>query len=368
MKLKPWLALATALSTGLLALNTFSEDPPAAADPSSAVTNTPAPLPDKPKKKAAPRKNAPANKAVAPSHAAPSAPIIAPGPAVVIVKNVNVRGQAAINSEIVTRLKQGDLVTVLEEVTLKKPKTDEPAKWAKIALPTNAFVWVSGLFIDPAARTVKVNKLRLRSGPGENYSTLGMIKKDIPIKEIETKGDWIRIEAPPEAYAFVAAHLITNAPAAPMIAAAAPPPPVPTAIETPVTSTPPPIAPAEPVAPPTTPAPSEPPPEAKALELKPLPAVPPPPPGILPPAPEEPPPKRIVTREGYMRNTVSIQAPSYWKLESLDTKKAINYIYSTNIVLHDFFGKRVIVTGEEELDERWPNTPVITVDTIKTVP
>jgi hypothetical protein len=37
-------------------------------------------------------------------------------------------------------------------------------------------------------------------------------------------------------------------------------------------------------------------------------------------------------------------------------------------VLHDFFGKRVIVTGEEELDERWPNTPVITVDTIKTVP
>ena len=30
--------------------------------------------------------------------------------------------------------------------------------------------------------------------------------------------------------------------------------------------------------------------------------------------------------------------------------------------------QRVIVTGEEVLDERWPNTPVIHIDSIQTVP
>jgi hypothetical protein len=33
-----------------------------------------------------------------------------------------------------------------------------------------------------------------------------------------------------------------------------------------------------------------------------------------------------------------------------------------------FWGKRVMVSGEEELDERWPSTPVITVDKLETVP
>lgn len=30
--------------------------------------------------------------------------------------------------------------------------------------------------------------------------------------------------------------------------------------------------------------------------------------------------------------------------------------------------QRVIVTGEEILDERWPNTPVINIDSIEAVP
>ena len=58
------------------------------------------------------------------------------------------RGQAGINSEIVTHLKQGETVLVLEEITLKHPKTDEPAKWARIALPPDTHVWVSSAFLD----------------------------------------------------------------------------------------------------------------------------------------------------------------------------------------------------------------------------
>ena len=80
--------------------------------------------------------------------------------------------------------------------------------------------------------------------------------------------------------------------------------------------------------------------------------------------------KRVVSREGIVRRSVSIQAPTYFVLESLDTGKTINYLHSssTNILLKSLAGKRILVTGEEALDERWSNTPVITVETLQTVP
>ena len=77
--------------------------------------------------------------------------------------------------------------------------------------------------------------------------------------------------------------------------------------------------------------------------------------------------KRIVTREGYVRRSVSIQAPTYFVLENLSNGKTINYLFSTNLVLKDLQNKRVMVTGEEVLDERWPNIPVISIDKLETV-
>ena len=84
--------------------------------------------------------------------------------------------------------------------------------------------------------------------------------------------------------------------------------------------------------------------------------------------PEEEDVKRIVTREGFIKRSVSIQAPTYFALENLSNGKTINYLFSTNLVLKDLEGKRVVVTGEEMLDERWPTVPVITIDKLETVP
>jgi hypothetical protein len=298
-------------------------------------------------------------------------------------KNVNVRGQANINSEIVTHLKRGELVTVLDEITLKSAKPDEPAKWAKIALPVGTPVWVSAHFVDNNTKTVTANRLRLRSGPGENYSTLGMIEKGTVLKELETKGDWIKIEAGTGAYAFVAAHLLSKNPGdlAPALARANPPSAptsTPTAPPSPVTA---------PNAPPPTVVVNQPPPAIVATDTTPAPpspAVPPQaatapsivitPPAIATapaaPALDEPLPKRIVTREGTVRGSASIQAPSYYVLKSLDNNRTINYLHSptTNIVLKEYQYQRVLVTGEELLDERWPHTPVIDIETIQTVP
>jgi hypothetical protein len=87
------------------------------------------------------------------------------------------------------------------------------------------------------------------------------------------------------------------------------------------------------------------------------------------PAPPEtpPPPKRVVTREGIVRYTLNIQAPAAYVLEALDTGKTINYLLTTSpeVSLKPLKGKRVLVTGEEALDRRWPNTPVLTLETIR---
>jgi hypothetical protein len=81
---------------------------------------------------------------------------------------------------------------------------------------------------------------------------------------------------------------------------------------------------------------------------------------------EEPPPKRIVQREGFVRGTTSIQAPTRFELVSVDTHRTINYLYTTSpeLDLSRYKGLRIIVTGEEGLDERWLNTPVITIERI----
>ena len=48
---------------------------------------------------------------------------------------------------------------------------------------------------------------------------------------------------------------------------------------------------------------------------------------------------------------------------STDTRKNIDYLYttSTNVDLGRYKGAHVIVVGEEYLDARWGNTPVIDI-------
>src|SRR3979411_2567019 len=79
---------------------------------------------------------------------------------------VNVRGGPNLTSEVITQLQKGDKVTVLEEITVEKPKPGDPAKWAMIKLPANTPVWVFSDFLE--GPKVKAKKLTLRAGPGEN--------------------------------------------------------------------------------------------------------------------------------------------------------------------------------------------------------
>ena len=190
-------------------------------------------------------------------------------------------------------MNKGQTLTVLEEVHLKNSGPDEPSAWAKIILPETARVWVSAPFIDTTNKTVIPKRLKLRGGPSENYSVLGILKQGDPVKEISTKGEWIEIEAPAEASGFVAAQYLRQDVAGTN----------PTEVATtPATVTEPPtVAPAtEPALPPPGEAPAASNTVASTETATNEPAA----------VVQEPPPPRIVQREGVVRGTFSIQAPT----------------------------------------------------------
>jgi uncharacterized protein YgiM (DUF1202 family) len=362
MKISYWISLTALISGSALAQPAAVETAPASTNAATpvvppslvaptndvATVNTNASAEKKPATK--PAKKSPAKKPAAKKADAAalvrSEPLL-PGPAVVIASNVNVRGQAKYTSEVVTRVTKGDTVLVVEEIQLKNSKPDEPSAWAKIMLPANTHVWAHSQFIDPASKTVTPKKLNVRTGPGENYSIIGSLQKGDTVKDVETKDGWLKIQAPDNAFAFVAAAYLRNA-ATNAPAEITEPVPPPTEIAT-----------TTPIAPPPTDVPT--PPSVETTN----------PPVAPAPEPvekiEEPPPKRVVLREGIVRGTVSIQAPTHYSLLSPDTGKTINYLHTTSryLDLSRYKGLRIIVTGEEALDERWPNTPVITIQKIQ---
>lgn len=312
------------------------------------------------------------------SAAAEPASNLVAGPAKVVASDLNIRGQAGLKGEVVGHLQKGDVVTVLSQINLDTHKAGEPAQWAKIALPQGSSVWVRSSFINKTDKTVLPNKLNLRAGPSEDYSVLGVLDRGAVVNEVGTKGEWSKIEAPTNTFGFVAARYLEQEPAE---SAPANPPTSPeaglTAANTPPTTTT--TVPEEPSIPNQMPPPqaSQPtPPEANSTLL-------PPPitsenaasgqPNTTPATtPDEnllPPPPRIVTHEGYVRDSISIVAPTYFELYDPSTQVAIDYLHSTttNLNLARYNGFQIIVTGEEGLDARWKDTPVLDVQRIYVV-
>ncbi|HEY3856405.1 MAG TPA: SH3 domain-containing protein [Verrucomicrobiae bacterium] len=297
-----------------------------------------------------------------------------PGNAVVKGNSVNVRGQPSFVGEVLGHLHKGDTATLLEEITLSHPPADEPPKWYKIAMPTNIPAWIKIDYIDPATKAVKVHRVNLRGGPGENYSVVGRLEKGAMLNELRDDKGWVAIEPPTNAYAFVAAELleIQTAPA-PVAAVASTPAPAPEPVAVPppaaapVAATPPP---AEQPAPAPTPAPVAPPPTAQAetaaeaaalqhatavttnaaLETEAL-------------AP------RIVTREGFVHKSHNIQSPTYFELHDIKSGDLIEYLQpqgQQNFKI--YVGTRVSITGPEVMDTRWPRTPVLQVQSVELMP
>jgi uncharacterized protein YgiM (DUF1202 family) len=320
MKMNYWLTLGVMVAISAVAqdnTNTPNTLPPipapspavapaAPGTPAPMVEPAPAPAPVKKKHKAAP---------VKPIHE--PAVTLVPGPAEVTA-NVNARGQAGLKGEVVSHLKKGETVTVLDQINLDKHKANEPAQWAKIALSPTTHVWVKSSYINAASKTVLTKKLNLRAGPGENFSVLGVIERGTAVNEITSKNGWMQIDPPASTYSFVAAmYLKQEAQAAPA-PAPAPVPEQPTIAQ--------------------------------------------------PTAPQGPQP-RVVSHEGVVRAVGSIAAPTKYELYDPATEVNINYLYTTSptLDLSRYVNMRIIVTGEEGLDARWKDTPLINIQSIQVI-
>jgi hypothetical protein len=288
--------------------------------------------------------------------------------AVVKGDRVNVRGRPSLVGEVITQLNQGEKVTVLEEIPVATPKPGEPASWTRIRLPANTPVWVFAPYIDPDNKTSMVNRLNLRAGPGENYSVLGRLERGAKVNEIRVVSNWMEIEAPEETHAFVASNFLdrslpdappTTGPglaAGPDPASAQKPPVVQPDIDESAPPTPVVVDPEADILPaPGTDVADAPPIVSAPVEEE-----------IVP----ELPPRRVVSREGRVIFSRSIQAPTEYALESVQTRRTVNYIHSEDlgVNLRIYAGRKVIVTGEELIDRRWTNTPIIEVESIRLVP
>ena len=341
-------------------------------------------------------------------------------------ERVNIRARASLIGERVAQLRKGDKVTVLAKVTVAPPRKGEPTDWLKIAMPAAGQTWVHLSFVKEGKVTAK--KLNARAGGSERFSIVGRLAKGDAVKEKRTAGDWIEIEHPAGAHAYVAAKFIELGQAAEETKSEETPEAKPAEVTE--TEEPKETPEAKPAAEEVTEAEeSEGKPEAIA-EAKGEPEEsnettepgnmpePPAPEVVVVDAPEsgdaqkppmgnpedaeeakpEPapavtdtklpvPPPRIVTREGTIKRRFfrSPKAPSRFELLD-DNGRTINYLYSSDsgplksakgedgepITFTNLMGmlrnRRVILTGIEAVDPRWPSLPLLDVRTLKTLP
>ena len=346
----------------------------------------------------------------------------------VTADRVNVRARASLIGERVTQLRKEDTVTVLATVKIDPPKEGEPAEWLKIAMPAGGQTWVHMAFVKEGK--VTANKLNVRAGGSERFSIVAHLAKDDEVKEKRTSGDWIEIEHPEGAHSFVAASFVeiggvaetdeeektgstentettevtettetteestekveeTDEETTEVTETTEEKPANTESIEETTKTT---------EAPTTNDMPDVPEPEVVVVEEgadtnKPPTGNPEDAEEIKPdPAPvttkkELPvPPPRIVTREGKIKRRFfrSPRAPSRYEL--VDEKgRTLNYLFSSDEtplkvaddeeepitferLMNMLRNRKVILTGVEAVDPRWPSLPLLDVRTLKTVP
>src|SRR3954468_366862 len=107
MKNKTWMGLTLSLTVACFGATAIAQN---ANEPSAAPANSTAkPKASSPKKSSAKSTKRYSGKVAKKEDSRrPESKPLTPGPAVITEKNANVRGQAAINSEVVAHLKRGD--------------------------------------------------------------------------------------------------------------------------------------------------------------------------------------------------------------------------------------------------------------------
>jgi SH3-like domain-containing protein len=342
-----------------------------------------------------------------------------PGP-IVTTSSANLRAKPSMSSEILVSLKKGQELLQVGTADDPKAPADEPKEWVEVAAPAGTKVWIFAALVDSNSKTVRAKKANLRAGPGRNYAEVGYLVEGAAIQELRAADGWLQIAAPEGAVVgYVAKSLIRSGPegvvSKPEAKPVAPPPV--TARTTPPARRPVPLPesvnreptlaarsiPADPTVEsrplnsiPATriqPAPTrvaQPIPEVVTPEpeVQSTPATPEPsgtiattPPAEVTPTPAPPAVSvpsqpsivhvdrpRQVMREGVIAVALTPQAPGNYQLDNFRKREGmIAFLYTDDpeIKLASWRWRRVLITGEEYVDARWPKSAVIKVTAIQ---
>lgn len=109
---------------------------------------------------------------------------------------VNLRCRPDSGTEVVMQASEGQ--------TLKVVRLE--GEWMGVEAPSNAPAWMKGQYIKKGL--VAGDKVKLRAGPGISYRDVGQVKRDDPVKECETHGEWVRIAPPRDMVLWVSRSMV----------------------------------------------------------------------------------------------------------------------------------------------------------------
>ena len=70
-------------------------------------------------------------------------------------------------------------------------------KWIKVSDFENDKGWIYGSLVSKTPHViVKVKEGNVRSGPGKKYSKVGSVAREVILKKVSVKGDWIKVSHP----------------------------------------------------------------------------------------------------------------------------------------------------------------------------
>jgi len=104
----------------------------------------------------------------------------------VTAANVNIRSKPSVQSEVMDQSSSGEIFTVLAH--------SDDGDWLRIKPPERIDAWVYGELVRDSE--VAVSRLRVRSGPGINYTPIGTLNSGTKLIVRGEQGDWLKI-APP---------------------------------------------------------------------------------------------------------------------------------------------------------------------------
>lgn len=105
----------------------------------------------------------------------------------VVKDGVNMRSGPSTGNEVLYQLPAGYPLKVLAR----------KGKWLKVSDFENDRGWIFGSLVGQTPHViVKVKECNVRSGPGTNYDKVGSLAREVILKKVDRKGEWVKVSHP----------------------------------------------------------------------------------------------------------------------------------------------------------------------------